>query len=209
MKIIKQPTNEFGFPFIAYIPDHISDHPALLLQLHGAGERGDKPEELDLVLFHGYSKVVTDENLKDCILVMPQCPKNSFWVAKVESIRKFIDHIVAAYSVDPGRIYMCGLSMGGYGTWYTAMAYPDLFAAIAPCCGGGMAWNAGVLTMPVWAFHGADDTVVSPYQTREMANALQGQNPHFRCTFYDGVGHDSWNKAFSEDLLRWFFSHRK
>ena len=96
MKIIKQSTNEFGFPFIAYIPDHISDHPALLLQLHGAGERGDKPEELDLVLFHGYSKVVTDENLRDCILVMPQCPKNSFWVAKIESIRKFIDHIVTA-----------------------------------------------------------------------------------------------------------------
>lgn len=209
MKIIKQTTNEFGFPFIAYIPDHISDHPALLLQLHGAGERGDKPEELDLVLFHGYSKVVTDENLKDCILVMPQCPKNSFWVAKIESIRKFIDHIVAAYSIDPGRIYMCGLSMGGYGTWYTAMAYPELFAAIAPCCGGGMAWNAGVLTMPVWAFHGELDREVSPIQTKEMVERLKLTNPNVRCTIYEGVGHDSWTRAFSEELLQWFFSHRK
>ena len=209
MKIIKQTTNEFGFPFIAYIPDHISDHPALLLQLHGAGERGDKPEELDLVLFHGYSKVVTDENLKDCILVMPQCPKNSFWVAKIESIRKFIDHIVAAYSIDPGRIYMCGLSMGGYGTWYTAMAYADLFAAIAPCCGGGMAWNAGVLTMPVWAFHGELDREVSPIQTKEMVERLKLTNPNVRCTIYEGVGHDSWTRAFSEELLQWFFSHRK
>lgn len=208
MKIIKQTTNEFGFPFIAYIPDHISDHPALLLQLHGAGERGDKPEELDLVLFHGYSKVVTDENLKDCILVMPQCPKNSFWVAKIESIRKFIDHIVAAYSIDPGRIYMCGLSMGGYGTWYTAMAYPELFAAIAPCCGGGMAWNAGVLTMPVWAFHGELDREVSPIQTKEMVERLKLTNPNVRCTIYEGVGHDSWTRAFSEELLQWFFSHR-
>ena len=209
MKIIKQTTNEFGFPFIAYIPDHISDHPALLLQLHGAGERGDKPEELDLVLFHGYSKVVTDENLKDCILVMPQCPKNSFWVAKIESIRKFIDHIVAAYSIDPGRIYMCGLSMGGYGTWYTAIAYPELFAAIAPCCGGGMAWNAGVLTMPVWAFHGELDREVSPIQTKEMVERLKLTNPNVRCTIYEGVGHDSWTRAFSEELLQWFFSHRK
>lgn len=209
MKIIKQTTNEFGFPFIAYIPDHISDHPALLLQLHGAGERGDKPEELDLVLFHGYSKVVTDENLKDCILVMPQCPKNSFWVAKIESIRKFIDHIVAAYSIDPGRIYMCGLNMGGYGTWYTAMAYPELFAAIAPCCGGGMAWNAGVLTMPVWAFHGELDREVSPIQTKEMVERLKLTNPNVRCTIYEGVGHDSWTRAFSEELLQWFFSHRK
>ena len=84
MRIVKQTNKEFGFPFIAYIPDRISDHPALLLQLHGAGERGDTPEELDLVLFHGYSKVVNDANLEDCILVMPQCPKDSFWVAKIE-----------------------------------------------------------------------------------------------------------------------------
>ena len=209
MRIVKHTGKDYGFPFIAYIPDHISSHPALLLQLHGAGERADHPEDLDLVLVHGFSKVVNDENLGDCILVMPQCPTNSFWVAKIESLRKFIDYIIADYSIDPSRIYLCGLSMGGYGTWYTAMAYPDLFTAIAPCCGGGMAWNAGILTMPVWAFHGADDTVVSPYQTQEMANALQGQNPHFRCTIYDGVGHDSWNKAFSEDLLHWFFSHRK
>ena len=209
MKIIKQTTNEFGFPFIAYIPDRISDHPALLIQLHGAGERGDSPEELDLVLFHGYSKVVNDTNLEDCILVMPQCPKDSFWVAKIESIRKFIDHIVSAYAIDTGRIYLCGLSMGGYGTWYTAMAYPNLFAAIAPCCGGGMAWNAGMLTMPVWAFHGADDTVVSPYQTQEMVAALKDRNPNLRWTIYEGVGHDSWSRAFSEELLQWFFSHRK
>lgn len=209
MKIIKQPNNEFGFPFIAYIPDHISDHPALLLQLHGAGERSSKPEDLDLVLFHGFSKVVTDENLKDCILVMPQCPAESFWVAKIETLGAFIDRIISAYSIDRSRVYMCGLSMGGYGTWYTAMAYPDLFTAIAPCCGGGMAWNAGVLTMPVWAFHGAEDAVVSPYQTKEMAQALKDCNPNARCTIYDGVGHDSWSRAFSEELLNWFFSYRK
>ena len=209
MRIVKQTNKDFGFPFIAYIPDRVSDHPALLLQLHGAGERGDRPEDLDLVLFHGFSKVVTDENLGDCILVMPQCPNNSFWVAKIESLRKFIDHIISDYSIDPSRIYMCGLSMGGYGTWYTAMAYPDLFAAIAPCCGGGMAWNAGVLTMPVWAFHGELDREVSPIQTIEMVERLKLTNPNVRCTVYESVGHDSWSRAFSEELLQWFFSHRK
>ena len=207
MKIIKQTDKTFGFPYIAYIPDGISDRPALLLQLHGAGERGDRPEDLDLVLVHGFPKVANDNNLADCILVMPQCPTDSFWVAKIESLRKFINHIVSAYAID--RVYMCGLSMGGYGTWYTAMAYPDLFAAIAPCCGGGMAWNAGVLTMPVWAFHGELDQSVSPIQTIEMADALKGRNPDLRCTIYKGVGHDSWSRAFSEELLQWFFSHRK
>ena len=209
MKIIKQTSNEFGFPFIAYIPDHVSDHPALLLQLHGAGERSSDPKDLDLVLFHGFSKVVNDDNLGDCILVMPQCPADSFWVAKIETLRRFIDCIADGYSIDRSRIYMCGLSMGGYGTWYTAMAYPELFAAIAPCCGGGMAWNAGVLTMPVWAFHGELDREVSPIQTAEMVERLKLTNPNVQCTIYEGVGHDSWSRAFSEELLQWFFSHKK
>ena len=112
-------------------------------------------------------------------------------------------------NVDPDRVYLMGSSMGGYATWAMLMSTPELFAAAVPICGGGMAWNAGVLTMPVWAFHGAEDTTVSPCQTREMAAVLQDRNPEFRCTIYEGVGHDSWTKALSEDLLRWFLSHRK
>ncbi len=205
MKIIK---DEGTFPYIAYAPDNLSQNPALIVQLHGAGERGYGKEDLDKVLVHGLSKIVNDDNLKDCILVMPQCPSDSFWAAKVESINKFIDEIVEKYSIDEKRIYLCGLSMGGFGTWYTAMAYPQKFAAIAPCCGGGMAWNAGVLKMPIWTFHGNDDTVVSPNQTREMVDALKNINPNLKYDFYDGVGHNSWDRAFSEELLKWFFLNK-
>ena len=98
--------------------------------------------------------------------------------------------------------------MGGFGTWYTAMAYPELFAAIAPCCGGGMAWNAGVLNMPIWTFHGKDDSVVSVNQTLEMAAKLK-DHKNFKCTLYDGVGHNSWVHAFSKELLQWLLSHHK
>ena len=209
MKILKETSNQFSFPYIAYIPENVSAHPALLIQLHGAGERGNGGEALEKVLVHGFCKIVNDTNLQDCILIMPQCPCDSFWVAKIESIRKFIDEMVLQFSANTARIYLCGLSMGGFGTWYTAMAHPSLFAAIAPCCGGGMAWNASTLTMPVWAFHGLNDTVVSPHQTMEMIEALKPINPNLKYDLYEGVGHDSWNRAFCEETLRWLLSHQK
>ena len=180
MKITRNVCPKTGFPYITYIPDNVSDHPAMILQLHGAGERGNGGEELDKVLVHGFANVVNDENLKDCILVMPQCPTGSFWVARIESLKVYIDELVARYNVDTDRIYLCGLSMGGFGTWYTAMAYPDLFAAIAPCCGGGMAWYARELKMPIWTFHGMKDASVSPNQTLEMIARLEGYHPNFK-----------------------------
>ena len=209
MKIIRQESCDSFFPYIAYLPDNLSDHPALLIQLHGAGERGNGGCDVDKVLVHGFSKIVNDDNLGDCVLIMPQCPLDSFWAAKVESIKKFIDEMTVKFSADTARIYLCGLSMGGFGTWYTAMAYPELFAAIAPCCGGGMAWNAGVLKMPIWTFHGLADDVVSPNQTIEMIEALKGKNPNLKYDLYEGVGHNSWNKAFSEQTLNWILSHKK
>ncbi len=207
MKILR--CEDSVFPYIAYIPDNCSDRPGLLVQLHGAGERGRGGEELDKVLVHGFSKVVDDETLDDCILVMPQCPTDSFWAARVESIRVFVDEIMGRYNVDPSRVYLCGLSMGGYGTWYTAMAYPDLFAAILPCCGGGMAWNADVLTMPIWAFHGREDDDVSVSETLMMAQQLEKHNPRFRCTIFEGVGHNCWERAMTKERLQWLLQQHK
>ena len=140
---------------------------------------------------------------------MPQCPSGTFWVAKIESFRRFIDQLMEEFSSDPNRVYLCGLSMGGFGTWYTAMAYPSLFAALVPCCGGGMAWYASVLKMPIWAFHGLADDTVSPSQTMEMVEALKGKNENLKYNLFEGVGHNSWNNAFTEETLSWLLAQRK
>lgn len=209
MRIIKQPQPENGFPYIAYIPENVSPTPALIIQLHGAGERGSGGDTLDKVLVHGFTHVATDDTLTDCILLMPQCPEDSFWNAKTESLKYFIDQFVEKHHIDTNRIYLCGLSMGGFGTWNTAMAYPDLFAALAPCCGGGMAWGANTLKMPIWAFHGREDSVVSVNNTLEFVKQLEGKHPHFKYTIYDGVDHNSWVRAFSVELLQWLLAQHK
>lgn len=206
MKILQ--INDSVFPYVAYIPDEIGEKPALLVQLHGAGERGNGGKELMKVTLHGFSKVVNDGNFKNAVLIMPQCPDDSTWLARIESIKRFIDEMIEKFNADTDRLYLCGLSMGGYGTWNTATAYPELFAAILPCCGGGQAWAASALTMPVWAFHGDIDPIVPVSHTLEMADRLK-DNPNFKMTILEGVGHNAWDYAFTEETLNWILSHKK
>ena len=196
------------FPYVEYSPENISGKLPLIIQLHGAGERGSGNEDLNLVDVHGFSKLLQTKDF-DAIFVMPQCPENSFWAARVESIIKFIEQLKAEKNVDENRIYLTGLSMGGFGTWYTAMARPDIFAAIAPVCGGGMAWNAAVLTMPVWAFHGDEDTAVSVNQSDEMIKALENLGADVKYSRLAGVGHNAWDFAYNEDLASWLLDKEK
>ena len=196
---------EWIFPFVAYTPTEKQGPLPLILQLHGAGERGDGGDSLSLVDFHGFSKVVADREFP-CMLVMPQCPANSFWAARVESIIAFVRQLTREFDVDSNRIYLTGLSMGGFGTWFTAMARPDLFTAIAPVCGGGMPWNAGVLKMPIWAFHGASDTIVTPRHSDEMVEKLMALGADVKYTRLDGVGHNVWNFAYNDELFNWLLS---
>ena len=202
MKRTEHREDRWQFPFVMYSPDEERDGLALIVQLHGAGERGDGKGDLSLVDVHGFSKTIKEKDFP-CIFVMPQCPRDTFWAARVESIISFIKEIIDKYKINPDRIYLTGLSMGGYGTWFTAMARPDIFAAIAPVCGGGMAWNADVLDMPIWVFHGSDDTVVSPSQSDEMVAKLKALDKDVRYSRIDGVGHGVWENAYNEELINW------
>ena len=202
--------SKWSFPFVEYSPKKRTAKLPLVIQLHGAGERGQGKEQLSLVEVHGFPKLFKDGDYScNCIFVFPQCPEDSFWAAKVESITAFIEQLKSEYDIDEDRVYLTGLSMGGFGTWYTAMARPDLFAAIAPVCGGGMAWNAGVLNMPVWVFHGAKDTTVSPTQSDEMVERLRALGKDVTYTRIEGVGHNAWEYAYNRELLAWLLSKKR
>lgn len=196
------------FPFISYTPESYDGKLPLVIQLHGAGERGDGHEELERVEIWGFPRLAK-EGEYPCMFVFPQCPEDSFWAARVESILKFIDQLTSEFDIDADRIYLTGLSMGGFGTWYTAMAAPERFAAIAPVCGGGMAWNAEMLTMPVWAFHGAEDKSVNVFHSDDMVKAMQKLDLNVRYSRFDGVGHNVWLKTFDEELLSWLLAQKR
>lgn len=182
----------------------------LILFLHGAGERGD---DLELVKIHGIPKIVEQQKDFPFIAISPQCPADRWWVDAwlLEALNGLLDEIIQNYRVDTNRVYLTGLSMGGFGTWALAIAHPERFAAIAPICGGGMPWMAyRIKDVPVWAFHGAQDPVVPLQRTEEMVDALKRLNAPVKLTVYPDAGHDSWSQTYSNpELYQWFLAHPK
>ena len=179
----------------------------LVLFLHGSGERGT---DLEVVKKHGPPKLVAQGKEFPFILVSPQCPPEQWWDPYV--LGGLLDEVQNKYHVDPDRVYCTGLSMGGFGTWDLARAYPGRFAAVVPVCGGGDPMFARSLAhTPVWAFHGEDDPVVPIHRTEEMVDAVKKTgNPEVKFTHYPKVGHDSWVKAYDDpELYEWLLSHKR
>lgn len=197
--------------YLMFLPDGYGEKQQqwpLILFLHGAGERGDN---LEKVKVHGPPKIVKDQSDFPFILVSPQCQEDKWWPNEVDMLINLLDDVVARYDVDTERIYLTGLSMGGYGTWRLACEYPERFAAIAPICGGGISALADRLKdVPVWAFHGAKDSVVPLKESEDMVNALKACGGDAGLTVYPKAEHDSWTVTYNnKELYNWFLKHRK
>ncbi len=207
----KTVTKTLSCRYLLFLPEGYGEKQRrwpMILFLHGAGERGD---DLRKVKKHGPPKIVAKRKDFPFIVVSPQCPQDDWWPEKVEVLIHLLDDIVARYDVDTDKIYLTGLSMGGYGTWALASAYPDRFAAIAPVCGGGSRYMARKLKdIPVWAFHGAKDKVVPLKESEEMVSAIKKLGGNARLTVYPDAGHDSWTETYNnQELYDWFLRHRK
>jgi predicted peptidase len=207
----KEITKTLSCNYLLFLPEDYGKKKQrwpLIMFLHGAGERGS---DLNLVKVHGPPKIV--ENRKDFpfIVVSPQCPEDDWWTGKVEVLINLLDDIVDRCKVDTERVYLTGLSMGGFGTWSLASEYPERFAAIAPICGGGNRIMALRLEdMPVWVFHGAKDQVVPLEESEEMVEALRSRGGNVKLTIYPDAGHDSWTETYNnQKLYDWFLEQRK
>ncbi len=177
----------------------------LLLFLHGSGERGSN---LRLVATHGPPQQVEEGRQFPFILVSPQCPAGHWW--SFTTLDLLLREIVARYAVDENRIYVTGLSMGGFATWTLAMEFPDRFAAIVPISGGGIPHRARLLTnLPIWAFHGAKDPIIPLAYSQEMVNAVNAAGGDATLTIYPDAGHDAWTETYNNpDLYEWLLHQR-
>jgi predicted peptidase len=197
----------YDLGYLQYWPD--TDAPApLVIFLHGAGERGD---DLDLLTVHGPPKQAMAGEQLPFGLVAPQCPEDSWWTWQAEAVLALLDETLATRNVDPDRVYLTGLSMGGMGTWDIAARYPQRFAAILPICGSSGRWFARRLaTMPIWAFHNADDPAVPVEGTTEMVAAVEQAGGTPRMTVNPTGGHDAWTAAYDDpEVYAWLLRQRR
>lgn len=200
----------------------------IVLFLHGAGERGSD-NEIQLKYLPQSMATAERREKYPCFVLAPQCEAGALWVKvawsdeestpmaematdQMQAVIGMLKETLANEPIDDSRVYLTGLSMGGYGSWYLGQRHPELFAAVAPVCGGGdETAGAQLKDMPVWAFHGDNDTAVPVDRSRRMIKAVEAAGGSPKYTEYPGMGHHSWIPAYDEKsgLLKWMFSQRR
>lgn len=217
--------------YVLYVPADYTPEKKwpLIVFLHGAGERGDdglKQSEVGL----GAAIRMNPERFP-ALVVMPQCPESRYWDAPIlAGVEQAMEQTRKDYTIDEQRIYLTGLSMGGYGTWMWGAVKSDTFAALMPICGGGeiedlkglakksKPGNFGTLEervqrlagIPIFAFHGAVDDVVPPERSREMVKLVEAAGGHVKYQEFPDTGHNSWDQAYgSANAIKWLFKQEK
>lgn len=228
-----------SLPYRLLSPEGASetDRRPLLLFLHGYGERGDDNYRQ---LMHG-GKLFASADFQarhGAFVLAPQCPavkklgtdKPMTWSialrpteatpstgldaapsVAMQAARRLVDTLISDLPIDPKRVYIAGLSMGGYGTWEMAAREPEFWAAAAPICGGGIpAWGERLHKLPLWAFHGDKDDAVPVVRSQEMIAAIKAVGGTPKYTEYPGVNHGSWTPTFQDPKVwDWMFAQKR
>ena len=190
------------------------DGAPLLLFLHGMGERGNESgEDIARVKVHGPPRLLDNPAFAKkfpCVAVSPQCRDGFAW--SPAQLMLLLDHIEKNYKINKNRIYITGLSMGGFGTWMCLNESPKRFAAAAPICGGAkLDWAEKLTDIPVWTFHGDQDLLVIFARTQKIVDAVRkAGGKKILLTVYEGVGHDSWTQTYNNQMLYdWLFQQSR
>jgi len=203
-------TRRVAYRYLLYLPGAYADDASrrwpLVLFLHGSGERGD---DLEAIKRHGPPKLLASRDDFPAVVVSPQCPEGEFWDAR--ALVALLDDVTRRLRVDPDRVVVTGLSMGGRGTWNLAMTAPDRFAAIAPICGGAIPDRACRLRdVPVRAYHGAKDAVVPLLESRTVVDAVKACGGDAELVVYPGATHDAWSATYADPAFwEWLLSRRR
>ncbi len=206
-KVLADDSGDLGY--LLYLPPSYGEDPdkqwPLVLFLHG---RGESYGPLSLVAKWGPPMFAQRGDDLPFILVSPQCPGDGSWSDETRQgqLDRLLDQITKDLRVDDSRVYLTGLSMGGYGSWTLAGRHPERFAAVIPVCGGGKTEDADKLkALPIWVFHGDQDRAVPIAKSIEMVEAIKAAGGEdVRFTTLEHVGHNSWSSAYAlPELYSW------
>ena len=196
-----------GRKYLLRLPENPAGPHPLIVFLHGAGERGNDPRN---VLNQGLPRAVKRFPGFPFMVLAPQCPPGMYW--RLPFLEELMDHVLNDGRTDRHRVYLTGISMGGYAVWALAARHPEWFAAIAPVCGGGNPRQARRLKdLPIWAFHGRRDPIVPVTESEQMVDSVRAAGGiEVRFTVYPATGHDSWTRTYrNPDLYQWFLAHHR
>jgi predicted peptidase len=208
-----------AYDFQLFIPAKLAGQKnlPLIIFLHGIGQRGTG----GFVPTAGARGALVQHYLEKipAIILLPQCREGSYWSDSLmdRMVMAALAQTICEFGADPSRVYLTGVSMGGYGVWHLASQHPQQFAALVSICGGSPLRHgerfapiaAKIGETPVWVFHGADDRVVPVSESRQMVSALKAHHEGVRYSEYVGVGHQVWMNVLGEDeLLPWLLQQR-
>lgn len=201
-------TTEISYGYILNRPNDVKAKKPLLVFLHGSGEKGT---DLEKIKTHGPLKYI-EQNQLDAYILAPQCPDNASWDS--ESLYQLIIKIINENTIDSNRIYLTGLSMGGWGAWNLAFKHPEMFAALVPICGFvdrvSMIETCKISEIPTRIFHGLLDDVVDVQYSIQIYKKLKPCSKDIVLTIFDDAGHDSWSRVYDDSkIYEWLFTQVK
>lgn len=203
------PKSSVKYKYLLYLPDNYNDSKnkvPLLIYLHGSSVRGS---ELNKIKAYGLPYLIEKGEKYDFIIVSPQCPASKSWNSENWFLPLYSE-LIEKYRIDTNRVYLTGMSLGGYGAWNLAMEYPDKFAAVVPLCGGGNVKKVcNINHVPVWAFHGTEDTLVSIKETEKLVNELKKCNGNVKFSRLEGKGHSIHRVYEDRKIYNWMLKQKR